>query len=69
MMNKHTVDILDLSDKLLIARLALTIWLVFSSFPIFMLFFSAKNKAAKYEKLGQYLSYCTRDRTIIIGNR
>ena len=55
-------DIFYVSDKLVISRLSRTIWPIFSSFLIFCCYFS--NKSVKYEKLGKYWLYWTRNRAI-----
>ena len=57
-------DIFPVSDKLVITRLSRTKWTIFSSFLIFCFYFTRLNKSAKYEKLGKYWSYCTRNRAI-----
>ena len=56
------------SDKLVIARLSRTIWPIFCSFLIFYCYFTRLKareiSPAKYEKLGKYWLYCTRNRAI-----
>ena len=55
-------------DKLVIAHLSRTIWLIFSSFFIFCFYFT-RLKAPEIEKLGKYWPYCTRNRVITNVNR
>ena len=50
-------------DKLPIAGLPYTMWSIFSSSLMFCCYFT-HLKAARYEKLRKYWSYCTRNRAI-----
>ena len=64
MMDLEIAHILHVSDKVVIARLSRTIWSVFSLFLIFCCCFT---RLAKYEKLGKFWSYCTRNCEINIA--
>ena len=61
--------LINVSDKLVIARLSRTVWPIFSVrvSHILLLFHLPKgswNESAKYEKLGKYWSHCTGNRAI-----
>lgn len=53
----NIAQILHVSEKLVVAHLPRTIWLKFSYFPMSCCY----NKLIKCDKIGKYLSYCTRN--------
>ena len=70
MMNQETIDILHVSDKLVIARLPRIIWSIFSSFLIFCCYFThlkaceIRSQVGKISELEKYCPYCTQNRAI-----
>lgn len=67
-MNKHTENILNVYDALVIARLPRKIWGIYSSLFIFWQYFTRLKareiRRRNVTKLGKCWSYCTQNRTI-----
>ena len=59
MFNKQKADIFHVSDKLVMSLNMANIFLVSHILLLFR-----QNKSAKYEKLGKYWPYCTRNHGI-----